>query len=196
MLHIPGKRWTDIGGPFFRAGISFHQRDHARNQHGKNHLPLAMRQDIVVFRTPPLQQDVELTGTIDVVLYVSSSAVDTDFTATLIDEYPGSADYPEGFALNLCFSIQRCRYRDGYDKPEFMKPGAVYTLRFTLPPTSNLFKAGHRIRVDVSSSLWPEWEPNPNTGDAPCRQRYKIVAINAIHHDARHPSHVLLPVIP
>jgi putative CocE/NonD family hydrolase len=196
MLHVPGKKWTDIGGPFFRAGVSFHQRDHARNQHGRNHLPLSMRNDIVMFRTPPLTQDVELTGTTDVILFVSSSAVDTDFTATLIDEYPGTPDYPEGFALNLAFSIQRCRYRDSYEKPEMMVPGHVYRLQFTLPPTCNLFKAGHRIRVDVSSSLWPEWEPNPNTGDTPGRQRRWIIATNSVHHDNAHPSHVVLPVVP
>jgi putative CocE/NonD family hydrolase len=196
MLHIPGKRWTDIGGPFFRAGISFHQRDHGRNQHGKNHLPLSMRHDIVVFQTPPLEHGIELTGTIEVTLYVSSSAVDTDFTATLIDQYPGSPDYPEGFALNLCFSIQRCRYRDSYEKPELMQPGEIYKLQFTLPPTSNFFAPGHRIRVDVSSSCWPEWEPNPNTGDPPGRYRRKVVATNSIYHDTEHPSRVLLPVIP
>lgn len=77
MLHIPGKRWTDVGGPFFRAGVSFHQRDHAKNQHGRNHLPLSTRHDIVVFQTPPLAADVELTGSVEVVLYVSSSAVST-----------------------------------------------------------------------------------------------------------------------
>ena len=195
MLHVPGKKWTDIGGPFFRAGVSFHQRDHARNQHGRNHLPLSMRHDIVMFRTLPLARDVELTGTTEVVLHVSSSAVDTDFTATLIDEYPGTPDYPEGFALNLAFSIQRCRYRDGYEKPEMMVPGTAYRLQFTLPPTCNLFQAGHRIRIDVSSSLWPEWEPNPNTGDAPGRQRRWVIATNSLHHDAHHPSQVVLPIV-
>ena len=196
MLHIPGKRWTDIGGPFFRAGVSFHQRDHASNEHGKNHLPISMRQDIVVFQTPPLDRDVELTGTTDVILYVSSSAVDTDFTATLIDQYPGNSDYPEGFALNLSFSIQRCCYRDSYEKPQLMKPGEVYKLQFTLPPTCNVFKSGHRIRIDVSSSLWPEWEPNPNTGASPGRYRRKIIATNSIYHDEKHSSHVVIPVIP
>jgi putative CocE/NonD family hydrolase len=195
VLHSPGKKWSDPGGPFFRAGMAFHQRDHARNQHGRNNLPLSMRSDIVVFQTPPLEKDVELTGTIDVVLYIASSAVDTDFTAQLIDQYPGSPDFPEGLALNLTASIMRCRFRNGFDKPEMMKPGTVYQLKFTLPPTSNLFKKGHRIRVDVSSSGWPEWEINPNTGEPLGRQRRKIVALNSIYHDAEHPSHVILPVI-
>jgi putative CocE/NonD family hydrolase len=179
-----------------RAGVAFHQRDYRSNEHGKNSLPLSYRHDVVVFQTPPLDQDVELTGTIDVVLYVSSSAVDTDFTAMLIDQYPSTPDYPEGFSLKLTFIIQRCRYRDNYSKPELMTPGEVYQLRFTLPPTSNLFQAGHRIRIDISSSNWPEWEVNPNTGELPGQHRRKIIAANSIYHDSERCSHVILPVIP
>ncbi len=192
----PGKKWTEAGGPFFRAGMSFHQRDHRRNQHGLNGLPMSMRKDIVVFQTPPLEEDVEVTGVIEVNLFVSSSAVDTDFTAMLIDQYPASGDYPEGYALNLCFSMQRCRYRNGYAAEEFMEPGTVYPLSFVIPPTGNLFAKGHRIRIDISSSNWPEWELNPNTGEPLGTYRRSIVAANSIHHSKDHPSHVVLPIIP
>lgn len=195
-LSEPGKQWHESGGPFLRAGVAFDQRDHAGNQHGMNHLPLAFRKDVVSFRTPPLAEDVEVTGWPEVVLYISSSAPDTDFTAMLIDQYPRSEDYPEGFALKLGFMIQRCRYRNGYEKQEFMQPGEVYQLRFRLPPTSNVFKAGHRIRVDISSSNWPEWEVNPNTGEPLGQSRRIAIATNSIYHDEEHPSHVILPIIP
>ena len=195
-MNEPGKKWHQTGGPFLRAGVAFHQRDHLQNNHGKNHLPLSMRHDVLTFQTDVLEQDIELTGTIDVVLYVSSSALDTDFSAMLIDEYPPTEDFPEGLAPNLTFSIFRCRYHAGFDKPQLLEPGEVYEIKFTLPPIGNLFKAGHKIRVDISSSNWPEWEPNPNTGEAPGMQRRKVVAVNTVHHDRERPSHVVLPVIP
>ncbi|WP_422367368.1 CocE/NonD family hydrolase [Pelagibius sp.] len=191
----PGKGWTESGGPFLRAGISFHQRDHRRNQHGLNGLPASTRKDIVVFQTPPLSEDVELTGVIEVNLYISSSAVDTDFTAMLIDQYPSTMDYPEGYALNLCFSMQRCRFRESYNDEVFMEPGKVYPVNFVIPPTSNLFKKGHTIRIDISSSNWPEWEVNPNTGDPLGMHRRTIKATNSIYHCEKYPSHVVLPVI-
>lgn len=179
-----------------RGGGGFHQRQHPDMQWASNHLPLSARKDVIVFQTPVLDHDVEVTGPIEVVLYVSSSAVDTDFTAKLIDQYPPNKDYPEGYALELTSSIRRCRYRNGFEKQELMTPGEVYELRFPLPPTSNLFKAGHRIRVDVSSSNWPKYEVNPNTGEPLGRHRRFAIATNTLHHDSKRPSHVVLPVIP
>lgn len=179
-----------------RGGGGFHQRQHPDMPWASNHLPLSSRKDVVVFQTPPLEHDVELTGPIEVVLYVSSSALDTDFTAKLIDQYPGNRDYPDGYALELTFSIRRCRYRNGFERQELMTPGEIYELRFPLPPTSNVFKAGHRIRVDVSSSNYPKYELNPNTGEPLARHRRMVVATNTIHHDREHASHVVLPVIP
>ena len=126
-------------------------------------LPLAMRPDVLVFQTEPLESDIEVTGPIDVTLRVSSSAVDTDFTAKLVDVYPPYEDYPEGYHLNLCDSIIRARYRSGFERAELMEPGRVSEVRITLPPTSNLFTKGHRIRLDIASSNFPRFDVNPNT---------------------------------
>jgi putative CocE/NonD family hydrolase len=159
------------------------------------YLPLGSRRDVLVFRTPALEEDLEVTGPIDVTLYVASSAVDTDFTAKLIDEYPPSRWHPRGYALNLTDSIVRLRYRNG-GEPEFVEPGTVVEVTITLYPTSNLFVAGHRIRVDVSSSNFPRFDANPNTGDPAGTERTLIVANNTVHHSSRYPSHITLPLIP
>ncbi|MFO8060896.1 MAG: CocE/NonD family hydrolase [Bacillota bacterium] len=181
---------------FSSGGGGYHQRQDPSTGAGQTRLPHAARRDVLVFQTEPLSEDVEITGPIEVVLYVSSSAVDTDFTAKLIDQYPPHPDCPEGYALELTHSLQRCRYRGGYEREELMTPGKTYELRFPLPPTSNLFAAGHRIRVDVSSSNWPKYEVNPNTGEPPGRHRTTEVARNSVFHDAKHPSHITLPVVP
>ena len=158
--------------------------------------PLSARADVVVFQTPPLQQDVEVTGPIVVKLWISSSAPDTDFTAKLLDVYPPNADYIQGYDMNLADGIQRVRYRNGYQRPEFITPGQVYELTVTLSPTSNTFKAGHRIRVDISSSNFPRFDVNPNTGEPLGRHTHTETARNVIHVDARRPSHIILPIIP
>jgi len=158
-------------------------------------LPLAARSDVVVFQSEPLQRDLEVTGPITVSLWVSSSAPDTDFTVKLIDVYPTSADYPDGYALNLTDSIMRLRFRDSFTKPELMAPNEVYQLRFPLYPTSNVFKGGHRIRVDISTSNFPRFDVNPNTGGPLGEPGGIIVADNTIHHDSDRPSHIVLPVI-
>ncbi len=160
------------------------------------YLPLGSRHDVVVFQTEPLEGDVEVTGPIQVLLWASSSAPDTDFTAKLIDVYPPSEDYPEGYALNLTDGIIRARYRDSWEHPELLKPGEIVQLTITLYPTSNLFKAGHRIRLDISSSNFPRFDVNPNTGEPIGLSRRTAVAENTVYHDAQHPSHVTLPVIP
>ncbi|MFQ5860831.1 MAG: CocE/NonD family hydrolase [Dehalococcoidia bacterium] len=160
------------------------------------HLPLASRPDVLVFQTPPLETDTEVTGPIEVRLWVSSSAPDTDFTAKLIDVYPPNEDYPEGYALNLSDSIIRARYRHARERPEPLHPGQVSQVTITLYPTSNLFKAGHRIRLDLSSSNFPRFDVNPNTGEPLGQHRRWAVAENTIYHDRDHPSHIVLPVIP
>lgn len=162
----------------------------------KTTLPLAARQDVLVFQTPPLERDIEVTGPLTVKLWISSSAVDTDFTATLIDVYPSSEDYPQGYAMNLADGILRAHYRNGFTKQELMKPGEVYALTFPLFATSNLFVKGHRIRVDVSSSDYPAYDPNPNTGDPFMTGHHSVVAKNAVYHDKDRPSHLILPIIP
>jgi uncharacterized protein len=159
-------------------------------------LPLAARHDILVFDTPPLDADTEVTGPISVHLWASSSAVDTDFTAKLLDVYPPSADYPDGYALNIGDSIIRARYREDRATPTLLTPGEVYPFEIVLYPTSNVFARGHRIRLDISSSNYPRFDVNPNTGEPLGRSRRTLVAENTIHHDAARPSHVTLPIVP
>ncbi len=156
---------------------------------------LSERPDVLVFQTAPLRVDMELTGPVTAHLWVSSSATDTDFTAKLIDVYPPTDDYPEGFDMNLVDSTLRCRYRNSWTKPEPMQPGVAYEIKIELPPTSNLFKAGHRIRLDISSSNFPRFDINPNTGEPVGRHTHTVIARNTVHFDRRHPSHVVLPVI-
>jgi putative CocE/NonD family hydrolase len=153
---------------------------------------LADRPDVLVFQTEPLAEPVELTGAIAVHLRVSSSAVDTDFTAKLVDVYPPSADYPDGYHMLLVDSIRRARFRNGYGREELMEPGRVYELRIDLPPLSNRFARGHRIRVDVSSSNFPRFDVNPNSGEPLGRHTHTVVARNAVHAG----SYALLPVVP
>lgn len=156
---------------------------------------LAARPDILVFQTPPLTTDTEVTGMVTARLWIASSAPDTDFTAKLIDVYPPSPDYPQGFDLNLADGIIRCRYRDGYDQARFMTAGMIYPITIELGPTSNLFKAGHRIRLDISSSNFPRFDVNPNTGEALEAPTHRQVAHNRVFRDAAHPSQVILPIV-
>ncbi len=156
--------------------------------------PLNLRHDILTFETPELEEDTEVTGHIVMNLWASSSAVDTDFTAKLIDMYPPSDDYPDGFAMNITDSIIRARYRNSWTEPEMMEPGTPYEFSFHLYPTSNVFRKGHRIRLDVSSSNWPRFDVNPNTGGPlGLEQRYEI-AHQTIYHCPDHPSHIVLPL--
>ncbi len=162
----------------------------------KDTLPLAARNDILVFQTPPLEVDVEVTGPLEVVLWASSSAVDTDFTAKLIDVYPPNPDYPEGYALNIGDSIVRARYRDDRRHGTPLEPGRVYEFHIVPYPTSNVFARGHRIRVDISSSNFPRFDVNPNSGEPLGQNRRWQIADNTIYHEAAHPSHIVLPVVP
>ena len=147
------------------------------------YLPLGSRADVLVFQTGPLPEAVEVTGPIEVHLWVATSAVDTDFTAKLIDVYPPSAWYPQGYALNLTDSIARLRYRNGRERGELVTPGEPVQLTITLYPTSNLFMTGHRIRLDISSSNFPRFDVNPNTGEAIGRERRRVVADNTVFHE-------------
>jgi uncharacterized protein len=159
-------------------------------------IPLSARRDVLVFQTEPLAADVEVTGEIEVKLWASSTALDTDFTAKLIDVYPASKDFPAGFDLNLEDGIIRARFRSGLSQEELMQPGEVYEFTIRLYPTSNVFKQGHRIRLDISSSNFPRFDVNPNTGEPLNQHRRMLVATNTVFHDSPHPSHILLPVIP
>lgn len=160
------------------------------------YLPLCSRPDVLAFQTEPLEQDMEVTGPIEVNLWVASSAPDTDFTAKLIDVYPPSNGYPSGYALNITDSILRLRYRSGLDTAEPYTSGDVVPIRIVLYPTSNLFCAGHRVRLDISSANFPRFDVNPNTGEPLGLERRRQGADNTVFHCAQRPSHVVLPVIP
>ena len=157
--------------------------------------PLAHRDDVLVFRTPPLAEPVEIAGPVRVRVHASTDAVDTDFTAKLVDEYPPSEQYPEGFALNLCDGVCRARYRNGRREPDPVTPGEVYEFEVDPYPTANVFRAGHRVRLDISSSNFPRYDINHNTGDSP-GGRERTVATNTVYHDRERPTGVDLPVQP
>jgi len=161
----------------------------------KTGMPLAARDDVVVFQTEPLAEPVQVIGALEATLYISSSAPDTDFTVKLVDVFPPSEDYPHGYALNLSDTIFRCRYRDDPANPTLMEPGQVYELTIPMYGTGAVFARGHRIRVDISSSNFPRFDPNPNTGEPIGRHRRTQIADNTIHHDAAHPSRITLPVV-
>jgi hypothetical protein len=158
--------------------------------------PLSARNDVLVFQTPPLASDIEVTGRLIVKLWASSDALDTDFTAKLVDVYPPNADFPSGVNLNIADSIVRARYRNGLGKAEFLKPGQPYEFTIEMYPTSLVFKRGHRIRLDISSSNFPRFDVNPNTGEPLNNNRRSQVADNTIYLDAKYPSHIILPFIP
>jgi putative CocE/NonD family hydrolase len=158
--------------------------------------PLAAREDVLVFQTPPLADDVEVTGAISATLWIASDCVDTDFTFKLIDVYPPCDDYPHGYAMNLSDGILRARYRDSWSTPQLMTPGEVYQIQIDAFPTSNLFKAGHRIRIDISSSNFPHFDCNPNTGAPEGHAGPTLVATNRVYLDRTRPSHVVLPIVP
>jgi uncharacterized protein len=152
--------------------------------------PVENRKDVLVYTSAPLKQDLEVTGPIRVVLYASTSTTDTDFTAKLVDVFPN------GEARNLTDSILRIRYRHGLDKPELAKPGEIYPLSIDAGVTSNVFLAGHSIRLEISSSNFPRFDRNPNTGRAFADETTLKKAQQVIYHSRQYPSHILLPVIP
>lgn len=158
-------------------------------------LPLASRPDVLAFQTAPLVDDVQVVGPIEAVLWVSTDAPDTDFTAKLLDIYPASSDYPQGYAMLLTDSILRLRYAEDPTAPRLRQPGDVVKIRLVLPPTANLFRVGHRIRLDISSSNFPKFDVNPNTGEPEGLARRRRVAVNTIHMAADRPSHVVLPIL-
>ena len=148
------------------------------------------RPDVMVFTSAPLEKAMEVTGPVKVILHAASSAPDTDFTAKLVDVYP------DGKAYNLCDGIQRARYRESFTQPMLIKPGQTYRYEIDLWVTSNLFQPGHRIRLEISSSNFPRFDRNPNTGHDFGADAELAKAQQTIFHDRAHPSYVLLPIIP
>lgn len=193
---VPSIGGTITSGAPIMVGGGFDQRERAdffgsTEPYG----PLADREDVLVFQTGPLENDIEVTGPLVTRLWISSDSPDTDFTAKLIDVYPANADYPEGFSMNLTDGIIRCRYRNSWESPSLMEPGTIYEVTVEAFPTSNLFKAGHRIRLDVSSSNYPHFDLNFNTGEPEGRATGQRVATNTVWMDSGHPSHMVLPIV-
>jgi len=148
------------------------------------------RKDVLLYTTPPFDKDTEVTGPVSVELFVSSSARDTDFTAKLVDVWPN------GFAQNLTDAIVRMRWRDSREQPSLIQPGKVYRVTIDLAGTSDVFLAGHRMRVEISSSNFPRFDRNFNTEELPERAKKGQKATNRVYHDAAHPSAVVVSVVP
>ncbi len=174
----------------------FDQRGDERFYGCQDTLPVAARSDVLVFQTAELDEPIEVTGPITVRLWAASSAIDTDFTAKLIDVHPANADYPDGFSQNISDSIIRARYRNSRNTPAMLRPGQITPFNIVLYPTSNLFGRGHRIRLDISSSNFPRFDINPNTGGELGQDQRVQLAQQAVYHDPEHPTHVVLPIIP
>jgi putative CocE/NonD family hydrolase len=182
-IYDPSNPVPTIGG--LLCCDSSHLEPGARDQG-----PAEARTDVLVYSTPAFSQDVDVTGPVSVELYAKSSAVDTDFTAKLVDVGP------DGFARNLTDGIIRARYRDSQEKAELLKPGQVYKFTIDLWSTSNVFLKGHALRLEISSSNFPRFDRNLNTAESPELGQRFISATNVIYHDAQHPSALILPVVP
>ncbi|MGO9946290.1 MAG: CocE/NonD family hydrolase, partial [Steroidobacteraceae bacterium] len=182
-VYDPANPVPTIGGPL--CCDRTHLEPGARDQR-----PAETRADVLVYSTRAFPADVEVTGPVKVELFVESSAVDTDFTAKLVDVAP------DGFARNLTDGIIRARYRDSREKAELLKPGQVYKVTIDLWSTSNVFLKGHALRLEISSSNFPRFSRNLNTAEQPEAGQQFISATNVIFHDHKHPSALLLPVVP
>jgi putative CocE/NonD family hydrolase len=164
--------------PYFAANGAFDQQD------------IEARPDVLVYSTPPLERDLEVTGPVTVTLWAATSQTDTDFTAKLVDVCE------DGCARNLTDGIIRARYRDSSSNASFVEPGRVYHYTIDLWATSNVFQRGHRIRVEISSSNFPRFDRNTNTGNVIAGDAEFKPALQTVMHDAQHPSHITLPVVP
>jgi uncharacterized protein len=152
--------------------------------------PAEARGDVLAYTTPAFAKDTEVTGPVALELYASSSAVDTDFTGMLVDVWPN------GFAQNLTSGILRMRYRNSQEKPELANPGETYHITVDMWATSNVFLAGHKLRLEVSSSNFPRFDRNLNTGEEQARGTRMVKAMNVIYHDKTHPSALIVPIVP
>jgi len=185
-LYDPRNPVPTTGGATFLPGLFV-----AANAGPRDQRPIDGRSDVLTFTTPPLEHDVEVTGPIELVLFASSSARDTDFTGKLVDVHP------DGRAEILTDGILRARYRESMSEPQPLTPGETYELRVDLWATANVFRAGHQIRLDVSSSNFPRFDRNTNSGQTIATDGPDdlVEAVNRVFHDRNRPSHVLLPII-
>jgi putative CocE/NonD family hydrolase len=152
--------------------------------------PVERRRDVLVYSSAPLKQDVEAIGPVEVILYASTTAKDTDLTAKLVDVFP------DGYARNLTDGILRLRYRNSLAKPELARPGEVYRVRVDAGVTANVFLKGHRIRIEVSSSNFPRFDRNPNTGGVIANETRLLKATQTVYHDRERPSQLVLMTMP
>jgi putative CocE/NonD family hydrolase len=182
-VYDPMNPTPTFGGPL--CCDQKHMEPGPRDQRG-----VESRDDVLVYSTGPLARDVEVTGPVKATLFVKSSAVDTDFTGKLVDVAP------DGFAMDVAEGILRMRYRDSQERPNLMNPGQVYEISLDLWATSNVFLRGHSIRLEISSSNFPRFDRNLNTGEEVEFGRTSATATNTILHDAQHPSALVLPVMP
>lgn len=185
-LYDPRNPVPTVGGQSFLPGLGV-----AANAGPRDQRPVEARHDVLCYTTPPLEKPVEVTGPVSLVLFASSSALDTDFTGKLVDVHP------DGRAEILTEGILRARYRDSFSEPSPLQPGQVYEFHLDLWATANLFDAGHRIRLEVSSSNFPRFDRNTNTGGTIAEEGEAdfVQAVNRVFHDSAHPSHLVLPVI-
>ena len=181
-VYDPSNPVPTIGGPLCCDGE--HLAPGPRDQR-----PVEARDDVLIYTTPVFTQDTEVTGPVSLELFAKSSAVDTDFTAKLVDVAPN------GFAQNLTEGILRSRYRDSRENSNLMNPGQVYKFIIDLWSTSNVFLKGHRLRLEISSSNFPRFDRNLNTGEDPALAKNYVSATNTVYHDAEHPSSLILPLV-
>lgn len=186
-LYDPRNPTPTVGGPTLLPGL-----DVGANSGPRDQRPAEAPPDVLVYTSEPLEQPLEVTGPLTVILYATTSAPDTDFVARLCNVDP------DGTSRILAEGILRARFREGTDLPRPIEPGKVYEYKINLVATSNLFKQGHRIRVDVTSSSFPRFDRNPNTGNALGEDGPEDLrpALQTLFHDSERPSHVLLPIIP
>jgi uncharacterized protein len=182
-VYDPGDPVQTVGGPLccraLPTGIG-----------PQDQRPAEARSDVLVYTTRAFSKNTEVTGPVSLDLFVSSSAVDTDFTGMLVDVWPN------GFAQNLTSGILRLRYRNSQEKSEPLKPGETYHVTLDLWATSNIFLAGHKLRLEISSSNFPRFDRNLNTGEEQAHTTRMIKATNVIYHDKAHPSALVVPIVP
>ena len=185
-LYDPRDPVRTCGGATFLPGLFI-----AANAGPRDQREIEARADVLCYTSEVLNEDTEVTGPVSLSLFVSSSALDTDFTGKLVDVYP------DGRAMILTDGILRARYRESLSTPKLMQPGTVYELQIDMVATANLFRAGHRIRLEVSSSNFPRFDRNTNSGGVIAEETATdfVVATNRVWHDGSHASHLVLPVI-
>ena len=186
-LYDPRNPTPTVGGPTFLPGLAL-----GANAGPKDQRWVEARSDVLAYTSDPLEQALEVTGPLTVTLYAATSAPDTDFVARLCDVFP------DGASRILAEGILRARFREGYDQPRLLDPGRAYAFKINLVATSNVFQPGHRLRVDITSSSFPRFDRNANTGNPLGQDGPQDLqpAMQRVFHDHQHPSHILLPIIP